>query len=189
MPRSRRRTAKACSPPAATRCARRGRPPCPRPKASGRSCRRPRARPPAPRAIPRPLFARGAGERKITVSLAFYADGGGPLIIPGEATFSVQVSTAKGWVAPTSLEIISGANADYSKLDGIAMIPGGVGLLGLRLRLTIAASAPAIVPLPGQDLAGCPWPAVRIVPHQIWDQVIGRWVIRYARLRTLRLAR
>ena len=140
-------------------------------------------------AIASPLFALSAGERQITISFGFLDDGGGPLVAPGETAFSVQVSTAKGWAAPTSLEILSGANADYTKLDGIAMIPAGVTLLGLRLRLTIAAGAPPIAPLPGQELAGCPWPAVRIVPHQIWDQVIGRWVIRYARLRTLRLAR
>jgi len=86
-------------------------------------------------AIASPLFALSAGERQITISLGFYDDDGGPLIAPGETAFSVQVSTAKGWAVPTGLEILSGANADYTKLDGIAMIPAGVTLLGLRLRL------------------------------------------------------
>ncbi len=140
-------------------------------------------------AIGSPLFALSTGARQITINLGFYDDGGGPLLSPSERALAVQVSTDKGWITPDGVEIVSGPGADYSRLDGIAPIPAGT-LLGLRLQLTLPASAPAIAPLPPtQQLADCPWPVVRITPHQIWDQVRGRFVIRYTRLRTLRLAK
>ncbi len=141
-------------------------------------------------AIGSPLFALSVGGRQITIGLGFYNDGGGPLLTPHEKAFSVQVSTEKGWYTPANVEILDGAAADYTKLDDIAPIPAGITLLGLRLRITLPTDAPSIAPLPSaQQVADCPWPQVRITLAPIWDQTRDRFVIRYARFRTLRLAR
>ena len=139
-------------------------------------------------AIGSPLFALSAGGRQITINLGFYSDGRGALLMPNETAFSVQVSSEKGWITPASVEIVDGV--DYTKLDDIAAIPVRTTLLGLRLRLVLPANAPAIAPLPsGQQLADCPWPLLRITLKPIWDQARQRFVIRYDRFRTLRLAR
>jgi Baseplate J-like protein len=138
-------------------------------------------------AIGSPLFSLSSGDREITINLGFYDDGGGPLPTAAEA-FSVQVSTAKGWVTPDGVDIADGADVDYSKLDDIAPLPAGIHLLGLRLRLRFPPSAPPIAGLPPGQI-DCPWPVVRIMLRQIWDPAQKCFVIRYARLRSLRLAR
>jgi hypothetical protein len=138
-------------------------------------------------AIGSPLFSLTTGDREITINLGFYDDGGGPLPAAAEA-FSVQVATAKGWVTPDSVDLADGADVDYSKLDDIAPIPAGVRLLGLRLRLRFSAAAAPIAGLPSGQV-DCPWPIVRIMLRQIWDPAQKCFVIRYARLRSLRLAR
>jgi len=95
-------------------------------------------------AIGSPLFSLSTGDREITINLGFYDDGGGPLPAAAEA-FSVQVSTAKGWITPDSVDLAGGADVDYSKLDDIAPLPAGIRLLGLRLRLRFfLPAAPAI---------------------------------------------
>ncbi|MGJ5179584.1 hypothetical protein ACQR16_14970 [Bradyrhizobium oligotrophicum] len=161
------------------------------------------AAPPAPSAdqpppetiglvIGSPLFALSAGTRQITLTFGFYDDGGGPIVAAPEQPFTVQVSTADGWVSlgADKVEITGDATIDYSKLDDIAPIPGTTTLTGLRVRLTLSSTMPAIAPLPpDQAPAACPWPAVRLTLRQIWDGTLGRWVIRYARLRSLKLAR
>ncbi|NPU68832.1 hypothetical protein HL667_27785 [Bradyrhizobium sp. 83012] len=139
-----------------------------------------------------PLFALSAGTRQIILTFGFYDDGGGPIVAAPEQPFSVQVSTADGWVTlgADKVEMTGDGAVDYSKLDDIAPIPGTTTLIGLRVRLTLPTTMPAIAPLPGdQALASCPWPAVRLMLRQIWDGTLGRWVIRYARLRSLRIAR
>ncbi len=141
-------------------------------------------------AIGSPLFALSTGTRRITITVGFFDDGGGPVLATTETALSVQVSTAKGWITPTNVAIAADAAVDYTKLDGIAPLPAGTKLLGLRVVLTLPTNAPAIAPGPADvGLAGCPWPAVRITPRQIWDPVAGRFVIRYPRLHTLRIAR
>ncbi|HEX3349527.1 MAG TPA: hypothetical protein VHS58_15630 [Acetobacteraceae bacterium] len=138
-------------------------------------------------AIASPLFALSAGERQLVLTLAFYDDGGGPLLLPGETPFAVEVSTAKGWIEPAIVEL--GA-ADYAKLTDIAAVPTGTKLLGLSLRLTLHAdAAPIDAPPPDQRFDDCPWPVTRITLRPIWSADENRFVIRYARLRTLRLAR
>ncbi|GLH76295.1 hypothetical protein SSBR45G_12030 [Bradyrhizobium sp. SSBR45G] len=143
-------------------------------------------------AIGSPLFALSAGTRQITLVFGFYDDGGGAIVVAPEQPFSVQVSTADGFVTlgADKIEVTGDAGIDYSKLDDIAPIPGTTKLIGLRVRLTLPATMPAIAPLPAaQALASCPWPVVRLTLRQIWDGTLKRWVIRYARLRSLRLAR
>lgn len=143
-------------------------------------------------AIGSPLFALSAGTRQITLNFGFYDDGGGLIVAAPEQPFSVQISTAEGWVTlgADKVEVAGDANVDYSKLDDIAPIPGTAKLIGLRVRLTLPSNMPALAPLPSdQTVAGCPWPMVRLTLRQIWDGTLGRWVIRYARLRSLRLAR
>jgi hypothetical protein len=139
-----------------------------------------------------PLFALSAGTRQITLTFGFYDDGGGPIAAPPGQPFSVQVSTEAGWLplSADKVEIVGDATLDYSRLDDIAPIPGNVAIIGMRVRLTLPSTLPAIAPLPAeQALANCPWPVVRLTLRQIWDGTLGRWVIRYARLRSLKLAR
>ncbi|MGC2776850.1 MAG: hypothetical protein WA418_14575 [Bradyrhizobium sp.] len=143
-------------------------------------------------AIGSPLFALSAGTRQITLTFGFYDDGGGSIVAATEQPFSVQVSTDNGWVTlgADKVEIAGDATIDYGSLDDIAPIPGTTSFIGLRVRLTLPSTMPAITPLPAeQALPGCPWPAVRLTLRQIWDGTLNLWVIRYARLRSLRLAR
>ena len=141
-------------------------------------------------AIGSPLFALSNGARCIAITIGFYDDSGGPLLTADETPIEVQISTAKGWVTPDKVQITAGAAIDYSKLDGIDPLPAATTLLGLRIVVTLPANAPAVVPPPdGLQLGECPWPAVRIAPRQIWDQVQSRFVIRYPRLHTLKIAR
>src|SRR5262249_14335103 len=141
-------------------------------------------------AIGSPLFALSVGARQIVITLGFYDDSGGPLLAASETAPTGQGSTAKSWVTPNSGDITAGAAVDYGKLPGITPLPAGTTLLGLRVAVTLPASAPGIGQAPaGLGMADCPWPAVRIVPQPIWDAVASRFVIRYPRLHTLRIAR
>ncbi|CCD92148.1 conserved hypothetical protein [Bradyrhizobium sp. ORS 375] len=139
-----------------------------------------------------PLFALSAGTRQITLIFGCIDDGGGPIVVGAEQPFSVQISTADGWLTlgADKIEVTGDASIDYGKLDDVAPVPGTTKIISLRVRLTLPSALPAVAPLPAdQALASCPWPAVKLMLRQIWDGTLGRWVIRYARLRTLRLAR
>lgn len=165
----------------------------PRWKPFGRAALAPKPEAPPPEiiglAVASPLLALSAGSRQITLTLGILKSGiKEPLIEPGEpAPFSVRVSTAKGWIEPQSVVI---ADADYGALEDIEPIPAPTPLLGLKFTLTFAADADAIAPPPAEDaFADCPWPVVKIMLRQIWDETKLRFETRYARFRAMRVAR
>jgi hypothetical protein len=146
-------------------------------------------------AIASPVLALSAGRRRITLTLAFRDDGGGPLVAPiddhGDSVmkipFLVTLSGGKGWIEPQETRF---APVDYWKLPGIEPVQAGIALAGLQITLTLDETAPEIAPSPESSRFGeTAWPVLRLMLRPVWDEQKGRFDTAYERFRALKLER
>lgn len=146
-------------------------------------------------AIASPALALSSGRRRITLTLGFRKDSGGPLLAPpddhgnspAKIPFELSLTGAKGWIEPTDVTF---AEVDYAKVQGIEPLDPGTALAGLQIILTLDETAPEIVaPLSGSDLEAVDWPVLKLSLRAVWDEVGGRFDTAYERFRSLRLER
>jgi hypothetical protein len=137
-------------------------------------------------AMTSPLLALAEGRRTIKLALGFAA--GGPKIELAGNPFQVELSTAKGWVAPkvTALEWAKDG-LDHPRPQGTQ--PQKLATLVLDLEL--AAGEPAAEPL-AREVHGIdtPAPVLRLMVKPVWDDTAKCYVTTsYQRLRQLSLVR
>jgi hypothetical protein len=139
-------------------------------------------------AIASPLLALSVGRRQITLTLGFHGLGGaqnGKEVLAGDP-FTLQLSTAKGWIEPKSVMLRAADHGATQAQFGLRAIPA---LVWLEITVTLPATEAAIAPLAGSDaIPGCPWPALRLRLRQRRDATDERFVIGYQDFRPLRLA-
>ena len=146
-------------------------------------------------AIASPVLALSTGRRRITLTLGFHDDGGGPLLAPVDdhsaspqkLPFIVTLSSAKDWIEgnPTTF-----AEVDYKKVPGVEPVDPGTKIIGLQVTLLLDETAPEIGPSPATAMFGeTPWPVLRLMLRPVWDELEGRFDTAYERFRGLKLAR
>ncbi|MCP4996285.1 MAG: hypothetical protein GY934_21300 [Gammaproteobacteria bacterium] len=148
-------------------------------------------------AVGSPLLALSQGQRKIVLTLGLSSEGYEEqkikALFPTETdppstdqgAFRLQVSTETGWIEPHSLQIKSGEYQALckSKSDGEIEQP----LKGLQLILTFLEDAEPIV-APGETLGiNSPWPVVKLLLRQIWNEESQAFITRYSPLKPLQL--
>ena len=141
-----------------------------------------------------PLLAMREGQRTIALTLGFAGDGfDGDSFAAALAKnpFTIEVTTADGWVEATSVAIAQG---DYRALSRVTPAKETAKetatetpLPALQVTLTIAEDADPIAAM-ADSVASEPWPAVRIMARPVWDQDRKRYVTPYAPFEQLRLA-
>ncbi len=146
-------------------------------------------------ALASPVLALSTGRRRITLTLGFLADGGGPLLAPvddhGDSPqklpFVASLSGAKSWIGATAANF---AEVDYTKVPGIAPVEAETKLMGLQVTLDLDETAPAVAPSPATSgFGGTAWPVLRLMLRPVWDAERGRFDTAYERFRKLKLAR
>ena len=146
-------------------------------------------------AIGSPVLALTTGRRRITLTLGFFADKGGPLIAPADdhsnspqkLPFNVTLSSAKGWIEPT---ITSFAEVKYADVKDAAPVDSETPLIALQVTVTLDETAPAIEPsIATAVFSGTQWPVMRLLLRPVWDEAQGRFDTAYERFRELKLAR
>lgn len=130
-------------------------------------------------ALHSPLLALSEGERTLTVTLGLRPDGFEPshlsaaliprpedrtdarLISALKEALAVEVSTAKGWIAPGPVEVKLAKGTPEDNYWTLASLPRASNENGpaLQLRMTIGAGRDPLAPPPGEAPG---WPALRL---------------------------
>lgn len=138
-------------------------------------------------ALASPMLALAEGERSVVLTLGFAPQGWDPAKIAAAlqaGAFAVEVTTAKGWTAPTSVVVTHG---DYEALAQSGhKFPAP--LKALRFELKFAVDADPIVAI-DPALAGIAArePALRLAMRQIWDAEAAQYITLYEPFRPLTL--
>ncbi|MEZ4429522.1 MAG: baseplate J/gp47 family protein [Nannocystaceae bacterium] len=136
-------------------------------------------------AISSPLLELAEGERAITLTLGVAATGWSEAAIQAALArdpFTVRLTTAKGWIAPTKVVIVTG---DYAQLSGVTR-PLQAPLAALQLQLSVDVDVDPIAPLADSQLPTGD-PALRVTLRQLWDEDAQQYVCAYGPLRDLEL--
>lgn len=138
-------------------------------------------------AVASPMLALAEGERTIVVTLGFTnRDWNATRIATAlkSDAFAVEVTTAKGWAAATSVEVTVG---DYEALSQTTRKPP-LPLRGIRFELKFAIDADPIVAVPAdQSGIAASEPALRLAMRQIWDADAAQFITLYEPFRPLTL--
>lgn len=146
-------------------------------------------------ALASPALALSTGRRKITITLGFHADGGGPLLAPvddhGDSAFKrpfdIRLSGAKAWIKPTSVSFVE---RGFSSLLGMEPVDAATPLIGLQIEVTLDETLPAPAPSDATAAFGnTAWPVLELLLRPVWDPVVRRFDTAYERFAGLRLAR
>ncbi len=158
-----------------------------------------------PVAPPDPIFGWGMsspmlqleeGTRTITLTLGFHPETFSPdKILPlfpsmtekageGKGPFQIEISTEKGWIIPDTVEIKMGA---YAALSNTADARGEK-LQALQFKLSISEATDPIAAFP-ESFIQSPWPTLRLMMRQIWNEEYKQFVTLYAPLKDLELVK
>ena len=163
-----------------------------------------RTREPAPApiigwALGSPLLALGEGKRTIVLTLGlsaspehFDAEALRRLLSPPNGAgnvatvnpFQIEVSTAKGWAQPATVQIswASAAMADYPAPPNVDRSK----LRALMFTLSLGETQPALTaPMRAVHGIDAPWPLVRLMLKPNWNEDDAAYVTHYASLRRL----
>ncbi|MEZ4382395.1 MAG: hypothetical protein R3A79_13675 [Nannocystaceae bacterium] len=139
-------------------------------------------------AIASPMLALREGARTITLTLGLGAAGMSAAKIAAaleREALVVEVTTAKAWVVPSTIDVKLG---DYAALSGVER-PLAQPLAALQLTLTFPVEVDAIAAMPYADSGiASEHPAVRLTMRQLWDADEEEFVTLYEPFRALELA-
>ncbi len=143
-----------------------------------------------------PMFLLEEGNREITLTLGFDPEHFFPeKLLPlfpslteksgeGAGPLQVEISTEKGWIAPDTLEIKVGAYAALSKTVDVKK----EGLQAIQFKLSFSEGLDPITAFP-ESFIKSPWPTLRLMLRQIWNDERKQFVTLYAALKDLELVK
>ena len=127
-------------------------------------------------AMSSPLLALSEGQRYVTLTLGFQPERFQLAKAEVEESLQVQISTARGWIEPSALDV---KIDDYQILSNMAP-PGGSPLQALQCVLTFDATVEALAALSREaGQIDSPWPVLRLMLRQIEEGTTGRYRTHY----------